>query len=105
MSSTNQRHLKPCPFCGEKAQCEQMGTLRQSMMIACTNCGARVESSDQPFSDDWSGLMWNMREEESNTTELQQRIEALEAALRDIADNSYVFADDIARNALKEAGE
>ena len=32
------------------------------------------------------------------------RIEALEAALRDIADNSYVFADDIARAAL-ESGE
>ena len=38
--------LKPCPFCGGEAEIERIGTPRQSMIIACTDCGARVESGD-----------------------------------------------------------
>ncbi len=38
--------LLPCPFCGGRPEIERIGTARQSMIIACTNCGARVESGD-----------------------------------------------------------
>jgi len=36
--------LKPCPFCGGKAEFERKGTARYSTIISCTNCGARLET-------------------------------------------------------------
>ncbi len=38
--------IKPCPFCGGKAEIIRQGTTRQSMQIACTNCNTQVESGD-----------------------------------------------------------
>lgn len=37
---------KPCPFCGGSPEYERVGTARQSMIIACQDCGAKVESND-----------------------------------------------------------
>ena len=52
--------LKPCPFCGhETPEFERMGTPRQSCIVACGNCGARHESSDE---GDRCGSSWNQRE-------------------------------------------
>lgn len=50
--------LKPCPFCGGGAEIERMGTSRVSCIVACTYCGARVESSDE---GEHSGSAWNRR--------------------------------------------
>lgn len=50
--------LKPCPFCGGKAEFERTGTGRQSCVVACGNCGARHESSDEYGR---SGDSWNER--------------------------------------------
>lgn len=50
--------LKPCPFCGSKAEYERLGTSRHSCIVVCTNCGCRHESGDQ----DWyNGSSWNRR--------------------------------------------
>ena len=52
-------HLLPCPFCGEeKPQMVRIGTHRQSCQIACGNCGASHESSDE---GEQSGSSWNTR--------------------------------------------
>ncbi len=50
--------LKPCPFCGGEAEFERTGTRRQSAIVACTNCGCRLESSDE---DERSHVSWNRR--------------------------------------------
>lgn len=50
--------LKPCPFCGGKAEFERYGDRRQSCIVICTNCGARHESSDQGWHN---GYSWNSR--------------------------------------------
>lgn len=38
--------LLPCPFCGGTASIERRGSVRQSNIVACDNCGCRVESGD-----------------------------------------------------------
>lgn len=51
--------LKPCPFCGGEAEFERRGTGRQSCIVACTECGCRLETSET-----WSsGQAWNQRHE------------------------------------------
>jgi hypothetical protein len=52
------RHrLLPCPFCGGEAKVERQGTARQSSIIACEDCGCRVETGEI-----WSiGDRWNTR--------------------------------------------
>lgn len=51
--------LKPCPFCGGKADFERMGTSRQSCIVECGRCGVRHESSDEYGR---SGQSWNERQ-------------------------------------------
>lgn len=52
--------LAPCPFCGGEAHFERTGTPRQSCIVACTECGARLETGET-----WehSGKAWNRRAE------------------------------------------
>lgn len=38
--------LLNCPFCGGLAEIKRKGTARASMLVACTNCGCRMESGD-----------------------------------------------------------
>jgi predicted RNA-binding Zn-ribbon protein involved in translation (DUF1610 family) len=38
--------LLPCPFCGGEATIERKGSVRQSNIVACTECGCRLESGD-----------------------------------------------------------
>lgn len=51
--------LKSCPFCGGKAEIERYGNRRQSCIVVCTQCGCRLEGSDE---DDESGSQWNKRQ-------------------------------------------
>ena len=53
--------LRPCPFCGGKAWIERIGTSRQSMQIACEDCGARMESGDVVGLTPPSSYAWNRR--------------------------------------------
>jgi hypothetical protein len=49
--------LLPCPFCGGKAEIERNGSAKQSCIIACEDCGCRLETGEI-----WSmGQRWNTR--------------------------------------------
>lgn len=49
--------LLPCPFCGGDAAFERKGTHRQSCIVACRECGCRLETGEV-----WnSGNDWNTR--------------------------------------------
>ena len=50
--------LLPCPFCGGEAEFERMGTPRQSCIVACTDCGGRLETSEAGAA---CGSQWNDR--------------------------------------------
>lgn len=50
--------LLPCPFCGGDAHIERMGTPRQSCQIACGECGAWLETSEEGKG---CGKTWNRR--------------------------------------------
>lgn len=52
--------LLPCPFpiCGGKAYFERRGTGRQSCIIACEDCGCRLETNE---AGDSCGSAWNYR--------------------------------------------
>lgn len=54
-------NLLPCPFCGHEAEFEKLGSPRRSMIVACTNCGCRLESGDVFGLTSSSGLAWNSR--------------------------------------------
>lgn len=49
--------LKPCPFCGGKANIEQYGNRRMSTIVSCGDCGATLENGEE-----WGhGRSWNTR--------------------------------------------
>lgn len=50
--------LLPCPFCSGQAEIVRAGTRRQSTIIACSDCGCRLESPDE---GDQYGDSWNHR--------------------------------------------
>jgi Lar family restriction alleviation protein len=50
--------LLHCPFCGGSANFEQKGTPRVSCIVACDDCGARLESGDTGSN---CGAAWNRR--------------------------------------------
>jgi hypothetical protein len=49
--------LKPCPFCYGVAEFERSGTSRQSTIVVCTECGARLETNETHN----AGQEWNAR--------------------------------------------
>ena len=51
------RELKPCPFCGGKAEIEQVGTPRKSTIYRCTDCSCSLETGET-FNH---GAGWNER--------------------------------------------
>ena len=53
-----QADLLPCPFCGHKPEVERWGSRRQSCIIECGYCGARLESSDE---GEGNATSWNTR--------------------------------------------
>lgn len=69
--------LLPCPFCGNtEPEFERIGTPRQSCIVACGNCGARHESSDE---GEDSGTSWNRRAQTAQAVPLLSDAE-IEAA-------------------------
>lgn len=53
--------LKPCPFCGGKADLVQPGTHRHSCIVECLNCGCRLERLESGDEGEHSGAAWNCR--------------------------------------------
>lgn len=51
------RELKPCPFCGGKAEIDRHGDRRQSTIYCCTECSCSLETGEE-----WGhGSDWNRR--------------------------------------------
>lgn len=50
--------LLPCPLCEGEAEFERMGTGRVSCIIACTDCGLKLETGE---SGAMCGRSWNSR--------------------------------------------
>ena len=73
--------LKPCPFCGGQAEVEQYGTHRQSHVIACMDCGGRLETGEV---NEFRNRAWNTRTE-SAVDKLQKQFKDMEAHLEAIA--------------------
>lgn len=49
--------LDPCPFCGDEAEIERLGSPRQSTIYVCTVCGCMLETAEE-----WDhGRQWNNR--------------------------------------------
>jgi predicted RNA-binding Zn-ribbon protein involved in translation (DUF1610 family) len=49
--------LQPCPFCGDEAEIERLGTSRVSTIYRCTSCGCQLETGEE-----WEhGRHWNHR--------------------------------------------
>ena len=70
--SGGQPVLLPCPFCGGEAEVERSGTNRRSHIIACTDCGCRLETGET-----WNaGSAWNTRQP-TQSDAVQAEIEAL----------------------------
>ena len=66
--------LKPCPFCGGRAEIEQQGTNRVSNIYSCLDCGATLETGET-----WQAPQdWNNRPREA---ELLATIKELRGAL------------------------
>lgn len=49
--------MKPCPFCGGKAEVVQVGSARQSTIYGCTDCHCQLETGEV-FN---IGVQWNTR--------------------------------------------
>lgn len=60
--------LLPCPFCGGEAGIDRPGTMRASMKISCSNCGATVESGDVLGLTSPEAFAWNRRAEALSRT-------------------------------------
>jgi hypothetical protein len=52
---------RPCPFCGGLPVLERPGTVRQSQIIYCDDCGATVESGDIWGMTPPDVMRWNWR--------------------------------------------
>jgi len=53
----SREEMKPCPFCGSRdIEVVRDGTSRQSCIVACEDCGCRLESNEIGH-----GKYWNIR--------------------------------------------
>ncbi|RIQ11805.1 restriction alleviation protein, Lar family [Bordetella avium] len=59
--NTKQTVLEPCPFCGsDSVHFTRLGTPRQSCIVECGDCGARLEANEEGQD---CGNAWNSRAE------------------------------------------
>ena len=81
--------LKPCPFCGAKAEIERVGTLRHSTIYNCTDCGCRLETGEE-----WAhGQDWNTRAPDPAVAVLEAEVRALKEGLSDCGRQFQFYAD------------
>ena len=82
------QELRPCPFCGGKAEFERLGTGRVSCIVVCADCGARHESGD---SGEHNGASWNQRTEDAALAKVAVLTEERDAAegKREMAYRAY----------------
>jgi Lar family restriction alleviation protein len=63
--------LKPCPFCGDDAHIERLGTGRVSMKIECDSCGATMETGETWIDEN---TQWNTRVHQSDWISVDDRL-------------------------------
>lgn len=85
MKDTRRDELKPCPFCGGEDIHMKAGTIRQSCITVCEDCGCSLETNET-----WnSGQRWNTRHglEQNNALveQLKERCRQFEVAIQRIA--------------------
>lgn len=96
---TEQQTLKPCPFCGDRAEIVRVGTARQSSIIACTWCGCSFEANEREHD---TGKQWNQRHSEPTLERAKFILNALDAAKnKEVREGMKIFGDKKAA----EAGE
>lgn len=54
LSEPKSAELKPCPFCGGRAEVEREGTSKQSCVVVCEDCGCRLESNEIGHGERWN---------------------------------------------------
>ena len=94
--------LKPCPFCGGEPEYERHGTNRQSCIISCLDCGARIETGE---TGGLEGSMWNTRTADGERTAAKARIAYFEQLAADRLAKNTADAERIAEleKALRKA--
>lgn len=91
--------LLPCPFCSGQAEIVRAGTRRQSTIIACSDCGCRLESPDE---GDQYGDSWNHRAAHEPLAALDQRNATLK---QEIATDLYSRAAAVIRGYADFGGD
>jgi predicted RNA-binding Zn-ribbon protein involved in translation (DUF1610 family) len=102
MTSPDQERLSACPFCGGEAEIERKGTARASMIVACTDCGARVESGDVYGLTHPERYAWNRRAQ-APTPEAGGFVEAGWIITYSDGSAAFAFTDEEAEDAIAEA--
>jgi Lar family restriction alleviation protein len=91
LSTAHAGELRACPFCGKRDAFVEQSTFASSYVI-CNNCMARGPDSTQDGDDeDEPGraaaiAAWNTRPAAPDVARLEDRVKALEAGLRAIAE-------------------
>lgn len=96
--------LKPCPFCGGEAEIERIWTRSASSQVACTDCGARKESTSTGLN---SNREWNERPIEDKLKKDNSELASRVTELEDMAEDLVTLLRRIVRstNALNKAEE
>jgi hypothetical protein len=75
-----EKNLRPCPFCGGRAQYDRVGTKTRSCVVSCEDCGCRLETGEV-----WtSGQAWNKRHGEG--------VEPVTTGLRETTEDTMIAA-------------
>lgn len=70
--------VKPCPFCGcIMVELVRPGTPRQSCIVACADCGCRLESNEIGALEAWNRRVGTMEDSQTPINNAREEIAAL----------------------------
>jgi len=84
---TSTMPLKPCPFCGEKAEFRDDGEKETPYWVSCYDCTISTAEFDDP---EWPVFEWNTRASEAKHNEILAEVEKrlIEAVREETANDS-----------------